>query len=63
MPPLIPALKERVALIQKSVTGNLRHWWQWLTLPRDPIDWKSLRTRARLPPKSSVATEHLWFSL
>jgi uncharacterized protein YjbI with pentapeptide repeats len=55
MPPLIPMLKERVSPIWKSATLQFERGWQWLTRPRNPINWKTVRTRANswlLRPRS-----------
>jgi hypothetical protein len=43
MPPLLKMLKEHISRIWASVSPQL----EWLTRPRNPIDWNTVRTRAR----------------
>jgi hypothetical protein len=46
MPPLLTTMKERISPIWKSATLQFERGKQWLTRPRDPIDWKTARARA-----------------
>ena len=46
MPPPLKTLKERLSPIWASAASQLERGRQWLTRSRDPIDWKTVRTRA-----------------
>jgi Pentapeptide repeats (8 copies)/Protein of unknown function (DUF2934) len=39
-------VKERASSIWKSASAHLWHVWLWLTVPRDPVDWKGALAKA-----------------
>jgi hypothetical protein len=39
-------VKERASLVWKSASAHLRRVWLWLTVPRDPVDWKGALAKA-----------------
>jgi hypothetical protein len=39
-------VKERASLVWKSASAHLRRVWLWLTVPRDPVDWKGALANA-----------------
>src|SRR5215469_9666541 len=54
---LLTTLKERIPPIWTAAMRQFECSRQWLTRPRDPIDWKAIRTNAgsRLTPKSMAS--------
>jgi hypothetical protein len=40
------AVKERASPVWKSASAHLWHVWLWLTVPRDPVDWKGALAKA-----------------
>ena len=39
-------VRQRAAPVWKSAPAHLRRVWLWLTIPRDPVDWKGALANA-----------------